>query len=199
MSISQSVHLQVLRRLSEETGGAFIQAGQDFSLPDDFLQSPFQAFDSGGQITFDLTPALQASLNGSQSVQLTWQTETSPITMDVAVTLTNQPLTTPSEKLLPKLLYLVPIIIILLIIIWLKRNNSTETKTIYAYLEFVNSEPDNYSIITDATRIGRHKDNELQINNTSVSSYHAEIHRRRDNSFVLTDLNSLNKVSNSRL
>jgi len=196
MSVKQSVHLQVLRRLSEETGGAFIQAEPDFALPADFLQSPFQALDSGARVTYDLTSALQAGLNGNQAVQLTWQTETEPLVVEIAVTLTAPPIADKSsgESLL-KLLYLIPVILLLLLlIVWLRRNKSTEPQTIYAYLEFVNSEQGNYSITAEATRIGRYKDNELQINNTSVSGHHAEIHRRRDNSLVLTDLDSLNKV-----
>jgi len=191
-SINQSVHLQVLRRLSTETGGMFVQANQTFALPEDFLQSPFQALDSGGLVTFDLTPALQAGFNGNQAVHLTWQTETEPLKAKIAVTL-NAPSATSNKIWLFSILILV-IALLLLLIIWLKRNKSTEPKTIYAFLEFINSEQENYSITTEATRIGRHKNNELQIGNTSVSSHHAEIHRQRDDSFVVTDLGSLNAV-----
>ncbi len=35
----------------------------------------------------------------------------------------------------------------------------------------------------------------MPLNNTSVSAYHAEIQRRRDGTFIVTDLDSLNGVA----
>ena len=45
-----------------------------------------------------------------------------------------------------------------------------------------------------AFRIGRHSDNDLTIRDSSISRQHAEIHRKRDGSFTITDLDSMNGV-----
>lgn len=46
----------------------------------------------------------------------------------------------------------------------------------------------------DAIRIGRGADNDIVLANDSVSKHHAEIHRKRDGTICLTDLNSGNGV-----
>ena len=45
---------------------------------------------------------------------------------------------------------------------------------------------------TDAYLIGRHSSNDLIIRDPSVSRQHAEIHRRPDGTFRITDLDSMN-------
>jgi len=199
MSVSQSIHLQTLRRLSEETGGLFIPAGQDFALPEDFLQSPFSAFDSGGRVMFDLAAAVGAGLSGHQQVQLTWQTETEPLSLEVAVTLTaatqrgdsvvpvisNSPETSPSKRWW--WLSLIPVALLLLLVVMLKGSKK-------AYLEFVDDKKSRYVLIMSTVRIGRHSDNDLCLTNSSVSRYHAVIRRQSDDSFVLMDLDARNGV-----
>ena len=53
-STALSVALQTLRRLSEETGGVYIEAGQDFELPSSFTTNPFSRIDIGGHFLIDL-------------------------------------------------------------------------------------------------------------------------------------------------
>jgi pSer/pThr/pTyr-binding forkhead associated (FHA) protein len=45
-----------------------------------------------------------------------------------------------------------------------------------------------------ALRVGRGKDNDLELKNDSVSRHHAEIHRTREGDFTITELNSGNGV-----
>jgi len=45
-----------------------------------------------------------------------------------------------------------------------------------------------------ATRIGRGKDNDIVFLNDSISSNHAEIHRRREGGVFIVDLSSTNGV-----
>ena len=67
-SIPQSVALQSLRRLAEESGGEFIRADDvDFTLPEAFFAAPYHSIDSGGDLTFDLSTALAAGLHGPQN------------------------------------------------------------------------------------------------------------------------------------
>ena len=51
-----------------------------------------------------------------------------------------------------------------------------------------------HPIRSAAFRIGRMKDNDLVVDDTSVSRHHAEVRRRRDGSFEALDLNSMNGV-----
>ncbi len=63
------------------------------------------------------------------------------------------------------------------------------------YLEFRDeSERPPVAITATSMRIGRHLDNDLCLDDPSVSRHHAEVHRRRDGSFTITDLDSLNGV-----
>jgi hypothetical protein len=50
-----SVALQTLRRLSEETGGIYIESDSNFNLPEGFIASPFANADRGGHFIIDLT------------------------------------------------------------------------------------------------------------------------------------------------
>ena len=45
-----------------------------------------------------------------------------------------------------------------------------------------------------ALRIGRNDDNDVTLADNSISGYHAEIHRKRDGTFIITDLDSKNGV-----
>jgi pSer/pThr/pTyr-binding forkhead associated (FHA) protein len=46
-----------------------------------------------------------------------------------------------------------------------------------------------------ALRIGRSSGNDVRLANNSVSGHHAEINRRRDGTFIITDLKSVNGVT----
>lgn len=63
-----------------------------------------------------------------------------------------------------------------------------------AFLESRDGSSERHAVITAAYCIGRHSDNDLCIRDASVSRQHAEIHRRRDGSFTITDLDSMNGV-----
>jgi pSer/pThr/pTyr-binding forkhead associated (FHA) protein len=45
-----------------------------------------------------------------------------------------------------------------------------------------------------AIRLGRSNDNDVYLPNDSISSHHAEIHRRREGDFYIVDLSSTNGV-----
>ena len=51
-----------------------------------------------------------------------------------------------------------------------------------------------HPITSVAFRIGRQEDNDLVVKDPSISRHHAEIHRRRDGTFTITDLESMNGV-----
>jgi hypothetical protein len=78
--------LQILRRLSEETGGVFVEADKHFDLPSGFLDLPFENIDNGGRINIDLSPVIAAGLTAS-AVQLTFETDVGDILLQVPVKL----------------------------------------------------------------------------------------------------------------
>lgn len=69
-SSAQAVDLQSLRRLAEDTGGYFIEAGLDFSLPEDFMTAPFTRLERGGDFTLDLQETVDAGAAGDTHVRI---------------------------------------------------------------------------------------------------------------------------------
>jgi hypothetical protein len=65
----------------------------------------------------------------------------------------------------------------------------------FGYLE-LQDEPQGqrFALTGPTVRIGRRRDNEVVLDDSSVSRHHAEIHRGRDGSVTLVDLDSLNGV-----
>ncbi|MEM7408523.1 MAG: FHA domain-containing protein [Pseudomonadota bacterium] len=68
-----------------------------------------------------------------------------------------------------------------------------DDREVYAYLEGVDDDA-RYPITSAAFRVGRHADNELPIHDPSISRHHAQIHRKRDGTFTIADLESMNGV-----
>ena len=73
-SVAKSVALQTIRRLSAESGGAYVQANHvDYSVPQGFFKRMLAALDSGGKLEFDLS-SLTASGAGPVDLSLAFQT-----------------------------------------------------------------------------------------------------------------------------
>lgn len=74
-SVPQSVALQTLRRLADDTGGHYLQANHpDFRLPERALEHALALLDSGGTLSFDLAPLAAAGAQGAIEVSLAFQT-----------------------------------------------------------------------------------------------------------------------------
>lgn len=67
---AQLVALQSLRRLAEDTGGYFVEAGLDFRLPENFMAAPFARLERGGGFTLNLQEAIQAGAAGDTRVRI---------------------------------------------------------------------------------------------------------------------------------
>ena len=73
-SVAKSVALQTIRRLSDESGGTYVQANHvDSSIPEGFFKRMLAALDSGGKLEFDLT-SLAAVGAGTVDLSLAFQT-----------------------------------------------------------------------------------------------------------------------------
>lgn len=224
-SIPLSVALQTLRRLSEETGGIYIETGMDFELPDTFVQAPFANIDRGGQFVIELGPLTTAALQPSV-VNVRFETATT--NLDVPVPVPLQPTSTlppvsaqspgpiaaaptvveivPNVSVgemtrLDKLLwYGIPATLVLLSVLTLVtllllyRRQVTPAASVtpgpnrpVAYL-VRQDEPGKRFPVTSATcRIGRSRNNDMIIDDNSVSRRHAEIRRTFDGEFMLYD------------
>ena len=242
-SVAQSVALQTLRKLSEDTGGLYVQADHtDLSIPSSFFDSMFDAMDSGGAIHFDLQVLASAGLGGPVDVSLGFQTEDQSFLVLVAIRLPAVSATdahssvaerpvpapgpvsgTPAAQRSPPVVtppiapengsftwfwFGVPAALLLLILIGLvvyalmirKRESGMSARTTanepvpYAFLVMRDDDSKRYMISQTPWRIGRGKNNDLTLDDHSVSRLHAEIRRNQQGHFALHDLESLNGV-----
>ncbi len=91
-SVSQSVSLQTLRRLSEESGGQFIAAGlPNYTLPESYLKQPFAIIDNGGSFSVDLGKAIDGGLYDNQILQIQVKAGAQTIKFDSTVKLPEAP------------------------------------------------------------------------------------------------------------
>ncbi len=237
-TVSLSVALQTLRRLSEETGGHYVETSINYELPANYLEKLFDNITSTGRL--DISLESLATSRDAARIKLEYTTASGRNSVFVPVQIGRQvspvattaaappvvtspatraadanpaPVTIVTRQADPApinlwLWYGIPaafIIIIIFILITLfllwQRPPTTGTTVApvyefkpYAYL----IEPDNdntrHPITRTICRIGRGKDNELVLDDSSISRRHAEIHRNVHGSFDIIDMNSMNGV-----
>jgi len=229
-TVALSVALQTLRRLSEESGGVYVEAGKDYRLPESFLKRPFDNIDRGGAFSVDLQP-LQTLAGRTTDVQLDFGTDVGDVQVKVPVNLpapvrpAAKPqagpeapririVTTPArpqEDVLDTWLwYGVPAALLLLITLTVislvlltrrqgprkgaRQESAPEQFKPYAYLIAQDEKGTRYPITRTTWRIGRSRDNEMTLDDNSVSRRHAEIQRVGSGKFILYDRDSLNGV-----
>jgi hypothetical protein len=234
-SVARSVALQNLRRLSEETGGLYLDTGMDFELPSGFAESVIRALDAGGRFSVNLKPEFSAVTG---AVLLTFATDRGQVGMSVPVEREAAAPSPPQTAVLPVpagveaalpapartvvavqpesggkldtwLWYGMPVVLLALLILtlatmWLLfRRPATKQPAIsgfpappkpLAYLVSQDEKAMRHPIMRTIWRIGRSRDNEMTLDDNSVSRRHAEIQRRADGTFILLDRNSLNGV-----
>lgn len=248
-SVSLSVALQVIRRISEETGGQYVEVNKDMKLPQSFVDDPLQVIDNGGRFTVDLENISYDNIPETTGLTLRFDTGSSkvtvtlpmqrpavpetvetvqPIATPVAVPVEQQPAVTstdqkprpaqetvtvvqqaPAKSSLDKwFLYGIPIALVVLLLLTIAtliitfikpRERSLPQVQLgdlkpYAYLITQDESQRRYPITRTTWRIGRSKDNELSLDDNSISRRHAEIHRSQGDEFTIIDLDSLNGV-----
>lgn len=195
---------QTLRRLSEETGGLFIAANLKLDLPKDFAERIVAGLDGGGRAVVDLAPAVTAHLGGRQALSVTFERQgAAPVTVSVPVSLPEVTLrarlTAPSNRpyVIAGGVGLVVVLGLAVMAVARRRRRAAEGAAAipFAFLEFLDDTEFRAALYDGALRLGRGADNDVQMSNSSVSIYHAEIQRRRDGTFIITDLDSLNGVA----
>jgi hypothetical protein len=244
-SISLSVALQTLRRLSEETGGSFTEATPNFELEEKFYQTAYRNIEKSQNFSVDLSNLAAISRSSVSNINLRFITDIGDLNTKVPVSvipalLTETPVPiTPYPSPPPQatfrmvspeqepekinfwlwyglpiaLVFLFSIALITLILIYRKQpdkavfaNSIRDQIKPFAYLVSQDETSVRYSILSTTWRIGRGKDNELTLDDNSVSRLHAEIHRYNNGNFFIMDMQSLNgiyvneeQVSNKKL
>ncbi|MGH8490423.1 MAG: FHA domain-containing protein, partial [Gammaproteobacteria bacterium] len=214
--------VKALKRLSKETNGALIRADpRDFSLPNGFMTQPYAAIDSGGQISIDLSAAVTAGLSGPRWVTLKVALQGRSIEVPLPVTVPepvpavhaagqaptpSAAISVPPAQLAsssadsPWVYPLTGIGLVTLIggFMYLRQGRAPradEPDTINvprAYLVRKNDAGTRCVITASPWRVGRGKNNEMVVLDSSVSRHHAEIIRNPDGTFAIKDLDSLN-------
>ncbi len=234
-SVSQSVALQTIRRLSEETGAVYIDTGNNFSLSEDAATRIYNNIDSGGRFSIEV-PAI--TVPGANDITLTLTTAADSYTVNVplpeaakspAITAPPAPVgkeistatatvaapvqiinrETPARSFNVWIWYGIPAALIVVLVIILiaflftfyrqEKKAPPQTRGLpeykpYAYLVIQDETKKRYPITRTSWRIGRGKDNEMTLPDSSVSRRHAEISRDKGDVFTLIDLDSLNGI-----
>lgn len=236
-TVSLSVALQTLRRLSEETGGHYFETSINYELPANYLERLFDNITHTGKL--DISLGSLATSQDAARIKLEYTTASGRSSVFVPVQIARQvtpvtttaaapAVTTPATRATDAnpapvtivtrqvdsapinlwLWYGIPaafIIIIIFILITLfllwQRPPTTGTTVApafefkpYAYLIEADSDNARHPITRTICRIGRGKDNELVLDDSSISRRHAEIHRNVHGSFDIIDMNSMNGV-----
>jgi hypothetical protein len=213
--------MEALRRLSVQAGGKLVLAESTppFALPSAFAAAPYAELDSGGQVSIDLEPALRASLTGSKELVLHLALSQTTVALSLPITLkhagiepsandTAAPLPVVPQRLSPRSVdyslwaWVAAAVVGSVATVWFFRRRRQPAirrgraplPSPKAYFVRTDQPAARYLISKTPWRIGRGDDNELILNDNSVSRYHAEIVRGRDNVFTIRDLDSLNGV-----
>lgn len=197
--VAHTPSLQLLRRLADETGGPFATADIRKELPEELKHQFFDYLDNGGAFTVDLK-----DLTGKHNVTILVKQAGAEDIRQVQEVVLSEPVSEPALTPVPPppwhVQYRTPLLaggaIFLLLILFLVIRKKPEKNTgkIYAYLDMLDADGSHHPVANEVMRIGRNANNDLQLNNDSVSGFHAEIHRNRSGDFTITDLNSTNGI-----
>lgn len=222
-SVAQSVALQTLRRLSEDSGGHFLASRWPaFELPAGAVARMFERLDSGGHLRFDLAPLLAHGAAGALDLSLSLQTAEQRLAVSQAVLLpaaaarvrvathaVPRPvaITPPARdatlaQAWPWLgglaaLSLVMLAAVLALYGRVRRSApaalAMPTKAL-AWLLLAEAPYTRYAIERTPWRIGRGRNADFSLADHSVSRLHAEVRNDAQGALTLHDLASLNGV-----
>jgi hypothetical protein len=241
-SVLQSVSLQTLRRLSEETGGIYVEADGRFNISADFLNQPFTSLDNGGDFNVPLHKIIDNKVNDETNIRLKFETDIGTTILPVSIKFKSVPVIHTQTTIIEKLpdfdesnkqviaspaipiqivtqpsksnkfetwlwyvilaaLFVLMALTFATFVMMLKRQNKMQGNIMnfpevkpYAFLITQDESKARYPITRTTCRLGRSKNNEITLRDSSVSRRHAEIHRDKGDEFTLIDLNSLNGV-----
>lgn len=190
-------YLQTIKRLADATNGLFIDASSG-KLPSDIKSNPFDFMEKGGRVSFS-----SDSFYGNRAIDLTLGM-TGGTSFTISTTVDFPDGRSNIEKSLSFLknywwaflsaVFVLTVFTLLLRQYLKKQALKNQPQQIYAYLGEFDGLSTRHPINKTTICIGRNRDNDITLINDSISSHHAEIHRRRDGTFNIVDLGSTNGV-----
>ncbi len=190
--------LQSLKRLAEETYGLYFDVSDSSgALPANLVDKPLSFVEKGGRLTYQLprlykTYKVNISLGRTGGDKIALASSVAPVdkrtiwqkSVDFVVL----------NWVWVAVGFLVSVVIISgIVYLIIKKIRKTRPVT-YATLVELNGMGTKHIIQKTAVRIGRGSDNDIRLMNDSISSHHAEIHRRREGDFYIVDLAATNGV-----
>lgn len=197
-SQQETPFLQSLKRLAEETHGLYFDVSDSGgALPSSLASRPLAFIEKGGRLVFQLPKTYE-----THKVNLyLGRTNGEKIILSSEVTAPDS--RTFWQKsidfiflnwILVSVGTLITIIVLVgTVYLIIKRIRRSKPVT-YASLVELNGMGTKHIIQKTAIRIGRGADNDIRLMNDSISSHHAEVHRRREGDFYIVDLASTNGV-----
>lgn len=188
---SDTPYLQTLKKLADQTHGVYIDVSSG-RFPDKFLTSPFEFSESGGLVSFDATP-----FHNKQLVILNLMADDKKLA-DIEIEADFPDNRNVAMKILDFILdgwyYFIVILIVIAGVIYLSQKRKLSMPLTYAVIDAMDGSGSRYRLARDAVRIGRSTNNDIVLANDSISTHHAEIHRRRNGDVYIVDLASTNGV-----
>lgn len=192
-----SPYLQKIRRLADDTYGLYFDA-TELDLARVLASKPFSFVEKGGRVSFDV-----GNNRGKQSVTVILRSsDGKPVELktdiDFPDTRTHLERATDFGKqywpiLLAGLVFFIGLVFVV-VRIRRKRALLAMPAAPYASLSEMDGSGTQYPLTKTAVCIGRSVDNDIRFANDSISSHHAEIHRRRAGDVYVVDLGSSNGV-----
>jgi hypothetical protein len=190
--------LQSLKRLAEETHGQYFDILESAgALPSALVGKPLVFVEKGGRLTFQLPKSYEVhkvnlSLGRANGEKIILSSDVAPqddrtIWQKCADFIVLNWIWVVVGTLLTSLILAAVVYLII------KRIRKSKPVT-YATLVELNGVGTKHYIQQTAIRIGRSVESDIRLINDSISSHHAEIHRRREGDFYIVDLASTNGV-----
>jgi hypothetical protein len=196
---SQQIDLQRLQRLSEETGGYFVAASVQGTLPPGTLTGILAVIDGGGSFTVDLpelygphrlTLRLLAAAGGSFEKTLNVEGP-EPLSQVKPKT---SPAVARGGSYLTWIAIGIGLLTLVLALLWRQLHRPGPLPLLARMQRMDSVAAGELAIRTRVARIGRAADNDIRLDNDSVSAHHAELRQGRDGTFAIIDLGSTNGV-----
>ena len=190
--------LQSLKRLAEETYGLYFDVSDNSgALPATLAAKPLTFVEKGGRLTYQLPKVYD-----SHTVNLSLgRANGEKIVLTASVTPPDD--RTTWDKWVDFILLnwiwvgiasLVTVLALFGIVYLILKRIRKRKPVTYATLVELNGMGTKHLIQKTAIRIGRGVANDIRLMNDSISTHHAEIHRRREGDFYVVDLASTNGV-----
>lgn len=167
---------QTLMKLTEETGGAYFDYSDDISsdfykyaMTGGLIEVNLDGLYGEKSIKFNLLLSNNETIMFSRNVELGWGDALRGITVN-------------NKK------YLALFFIAVVLLFFLFKRS---TRVIVARLRMLDNSQKTFDIQSSLVKLGRNVKCDIQLQNDSVSSFHAAI-RNRDGVFTISDINSLN-------